>query len=311
MKQYQELTIQMQKIRRAEERLNILMQNKLNLEYELKEKKRQLEVEEYDVEKLEGLSLNGFLHLIKGTLMDQLDKEEKEAMLAKKAYESSRDALSECLKKIDEARQVIKDKLDVKRAYDTCIKTLEKDLVHKSPELREILQDQAYSKEVLREIREAEEAGRSLNLSLKSLNEHVGHIKEEAHIDESGFFSHNDQQDRVQEVNRLLLTIQEQCHGFELELLDVFDVCDLNWDLSFLRQFSDFLLEGMVHKKAVESKLGAFLAYMEGMAVEMNRVMTTLADQKENIGLFIKKLGEKKQACVEGLLEAENEEDMA
>lgn len=309
MDKYYQLTISLQKIRRAEERLNVLLQNKCSLEYDLKEKKEKLEAEEYDVEKLEGLSIQGFLHLIKGTLLDQLDKEEREAMIAKKAYDDTQEALSQCLKKIDEARFTLKDKLDIKRAHEACGKELEKDLLHSSVELRKIVEDQAYAKEVLREIREAEEAGQVLCKKLDGLDEQVKKLKSDVGIDESGLFKHDNESALVQDVNKTLLYIQEDIHRFELELMDVFNVCDLTCDLNFLKVFSNFLLRGMVERASVSNKLESFIKNMALIISEMKDIMSTLSDQKESIALYIDKLKKEKQSCIQKILEDSHEED--
>lgn len=308
MEQYHQLTVKIQKIKRAEQRLNVLLQNKSHLESDYNAKKIQLAAEEYDVEKLEGLSLHGFLHLIKGTLLDQLDKEEREAVMAKKAMEDAGEALSQCLKKIDETRHVLKDKLDIQRLYDKCIRSLEKDLVHSSDALQKLVQDQAYAKEVLREIREAQEAGAVLEDKLEGLYGQVKSIKTTVDIDESGLFKNASDHESVTEANKTLLYIQEDIHRFELELMDVFDVCDLLCDLSFLKDFSIFLVRGMMDRSSVSHKLNQFMVNTETVIEKLKNVMETLVDQKESIAFFVEKLNKEKQICIQTLLEANHEE---
>ena len=309
MASYQELTMTMQKMKRAEERLNHLLQSKRSLSYILKEKKEQLEAEEYDVEKLEGLSLNGFLHLIKGTLLDQLDKEEREAVLARKEVEATQEMLNQCFDKIEEARYLLKDKLEIQRAYEACLKQLEKDLIPMSPGLKKLSEDQAYAKEVLREIREAQEAGETLQGKLSSLYDKVNQIKNKADIDRSGLFKYDEAENAlIDEINKILLGIQEDLHRFELELQDVFNVCDLSCDLSFLKTFSNFLIAGLCEEGNAKMKQEEFLKQMTLVLEALKEVMNVLKEQKESIAFFIKKIKTEKQICVQKLLEEKHEE---
>jgi hypothetical protein len=307
METYQQLTTALQKIKRAEKRLVFLIQNKESLERELKVKRQALEAEISDVKKLEGLSLNGFLHLIKGTLLDQLDKEEREAMIAKESYEVTEDALRQCIKKIDETRVVLRNKLDIQRSYDVYLKSLEQDFINKDPKLRKIVEDQAYAKEVLREIREAKEAGEVLIDKLESLNLQVEKLGDEIEIDESGLFIHHDERASVQEINKVLLYLQEDIHRFELELKDVFNVCDLACDLSFLKKFSEFLFSDLLRLESVDRKIIKFMTHMKEVLKALKDTMTMLIDQKENIAFLIDKLNTEKELCIQKMMEVGNE----
>ncbi len=129
MSDYHELTRMMQKIKRAEGRLKTLLENKQVLEKNIKLQEVKLEKENFDVEKLEGLSLIGFVHLIKGTLIDKLDKEEKEALLAKNKYEYLCHELRFCLDEINLYRKKVEEKYIIEKEYKKCLKLKEKELV--------------------------------------------------------------------------------------------------------------------------------------------------------------------------------------
>ena len=307
METYQQLTTALQKIKRAEKRLVFLLQNKEDLERNLKIKQQALAAEISDVKKLEGLSLNGFLHLIKGTLLDQLDKEEREAVIARESYELTEDALKQCLKRIDETRAVLRNKLDIQRSYDHHLRSLEKDFVSRDPKLRKIVEDQAYAKEVLREIREAKEAGEILIGKLESLNSQVEKLQGQIEIDGSGLFIHQEESSLVQSVNKLLLYLQEDIHRFELELKDVFNVCDLTCDLNFLKEFSEFLFADMVRLESVDCKIESFLTKMKEVLRALNETMGLLNDQKDSIAFLIEKLNKEKERCIQKIMEAGNE----
>lgn len=274
MDKYHQLTESLQKIKRAEERLKVLIENKAVLEQKVREKKIELDKENYDVEKLEGLSLEGFIHLIKGTLIDKLDKEEKEAMIAKNQYDFATQELEVCLTEITRCRDRIKDKFIIERAYNDFIKEEEEKIINLNSEqagqVKEIMNDLYYNSEIIREIREAIEAGDILRHSIECIltsfkdAETLGVIE----VLESGLLVSSCASEVVKKSNENIVLIQQNIRKYHLEILDVISVCDLELDNTFLVDFSDNYLVGVLKRESLQEKL-AFAELMLEKAMEV------------------------------------------
>lgn len=261
MDKYHQLTESLQKIRRAEERLKVLIENKAVLEKKEREKKALLDKEVYDVEKLEGLSLEGFIHLIKGTLIDKLDKEEKEAMIAKNQYEFAVQELEVCIHEITLCRDRIKDKFIIERAYDDYIKVEEDKIINlntkQASQVKEIMNDVYYNSEIIREIREAIEAGELLRYSIECILKSFKDAEELGVIDvlESGLLVSSCGSEIVKKSNENIVLIQQNIRKYHLELLDVISVCEIEIDNTFLVEFSNNYLAGVVRRDVLSDKL--------------------------------------------------------
>lgn len=64
--------------------------------------------------------------MLKGTLIDKLDKEEREAMIAKNKYDFACKELEFCLKEIEIYADRVKDKFAVDREYSEFIRQMKK-----------------------------------------------------------------------------------------------------------------------------------------------------------------------------------------
>lgn len=309
MEKYHQLAETLQKIKRAEERLKVLIENKAELEKKVREKKIELDKENYDVEKLEGLSLEGFIHLIKGTLIDKLDKEEKEAMIAKNQYEFAVQELDVCLKEITICRDRIKDKYIIQRAYEDFIKTQEEQIVNlnieEASQVKELLNNVYYNTEIIREIREAIEAGELLKDSilciLKSLKdaENLGVIE----VLESGLLVSSSGSEIVKESNEKLVLIQQNIRKYHLELLDVLSVCDLEVDNEFLLAFSDEYLVGVIQRDQLKDKLNFAEQMLEKANEHIESHIKTLTEKRSIVKLENSILKDSKIQLIESYLD--------
>lgn len=261
MSTYQILTETIQKIKRSEERLKLLIDNKAALEAKVREKKIALDKENYDVEKLEGLSIEGFIHLLKGTLIDKLDKEEREAMVAKNQYEIACQELDVCLKEISMCKERIKDKFIIEREYVSFIESQASKMIDMesddAKDVKEVIDKIYYNNEVLREIREADEAG----LQLKNAFECILKSFEEAEnfgvvdILENGLLVSESGHEKVKDTNEQLVLLQQNIRRYHIEVLDVLGVTELDMDLSRLLAFSDCFLVRVMEGEDLKSKL--------------------------------------------------------
>lgn len=310
MAEYQVLLETLQKIRRAEERLKVLIKNKAALEGKVREKKLSLEKESEDVDKLEGMSLVGFIHLLKGTLIDQLDKEEREAMIAKNQYGFACQELDVCLKEIELTKSRIVNKYEIEREYLALLKSQEEKLVDENTEhareVKRLMKEIYYRTEIIREIKEAEEAGRLLKASFESILKSFNDAEALGIIDvlESGLLVSNCSHETVKSTNEELVLIQQNIRKYHLELLDVFSVCDIELDGEALLNFSDAFLEGVMHRKEIEDKITYAKDLLEEMVMTIGNSLKVLLNKRNKVSEIYNDLKAEKIKVIETYMTA-------
>ncbi len=304
MSKYQMLSQTLQKIKRAEERLKILMDNKEVIEEEVRKQKTKLDKENDDVEQLEGFSLSGFIHLIKGTLVDQLDKEEREALVAKNKYEAACQELKFCMNEIDNYREKIKDKYIIEREYKVLVKQLEKQMLdseYDSKSFSKLTEKMFYSNELLREIREAAEAGRELQKSFDAVLKSFQEADDLGVIDvlDTGLLVSETISSEVSERNQTIILIQQQIRKFHIEILDVCSIYSLEVNVDELLSFSDYLLDGIVKEESVEDKLNFARERINQAKTYIFNTLLALENCKSTVKEENKKIHEEKIEIIE------------
>ena len=308
MSTYQVLTQTLQKIKRSEERLKILIDNKASLEAKVREKKVALDKENYDVEKLEGLSIEGFIHLIKGTLIDKLDKEEREAMIAKNQYEFACQELEVCFKEIILYRERIKDKFVVERDYLEFIKVQEAKMLNMNSsdaiQVKNLMDTVYYNTEIIREIEEAIEAGNALKKAFECIIESLEKAEDLGIIDilENGLLVSDCGHEDVKNTNEQLVLIQQQIRRYHIEVLDVLGICDVSIDNSRLLMFSDCFLERVITGEVVSDKIVSAMDLIREMLRHMEESITLLKEKEQKIQIENNGLTNNKIQLIESYL---------
>ncbi|MBI9015067.1 MAG: hypothetical protein JEZ08_22740 [Clostridiales bacterium] len=308
MSTYQILTQTLQKIKRSEERLKILIENKASLEAKVREKKVALDKENYDVEKLEGLSIEGFIHLIKGTLIDKLDKEEREAMIAKNQYEIACQELEVCLKEITLYRERIKDKFIVERDYLEFIKAQEAKMLNMNSadaiQVKSLMDAVYYNTEIIREIKEAIEAGIALKKAFDCIVESLEKADDLGIIDilENGLLVSDCGHEDVKNTNKQLVLIQQHIRRYHIEVLDVLGICDVSIDNSRLLMFSDCFIERVMTGEKVSEKIVSAMDLIKEMLRHMEESIALLKEKEEIIQIENNGLTNNKIQLIESYL---------
>lgn len=309
MATYQQLTETLQKIRRSEEKLKVLIDNKADLEAKVREKKIALDKENYDVEKLEGLSLEGFIHLLKGTLIDKLDKEEREAMIAKNQYEFACQELEVCIKEISRCQARVKDKYTVERAYETFIKDQESKLLRVNSKdarlVKDLMDKLYYNSEIIREIREANEAGGDLYDAFECIQKSFENAEDLGVVQVlgNGLLVSECGNEVVKSSNEQLVLIQQHIRRYHLEVLDVLDVCDLDLDISRLLEFSDCFLVRVINGASLDEKIQEAMKLLGEMMRLIKESINSLNLKKQEIESLNKGLKENKIQLIEAYLD--------
>lgn len=309
MSRYKVLSESLQKIKRSEERLTTLIESKSSLEMKVKEKKIALDKENYDVEKLEGISLEGFFHLIKGTLIDKLDKEEKEAMIAKNQYDNACNELNYCLQEIMLCQKRIQDKYVLEREYEAIIEAHEQQLLSmnslEAKQVNKIIEQVYYKKEVIRELEEAVDAGHVLLNCFMKINECLNSFEDTSQIKimKNGLITSEEYHEAVNCVNEQVIMIQPSIQKYHLEVLDVVGVCDIKLSIDGLLDFSDDFITLIIKHHEEASLLPQVMKLIDHMIRQIDKAQACLNAKKEVVASEIDALKENKVKLIEIYLE--------
>lgn len=291
MSTYQMLTKTLQKIKRSEERLKLLIENKATLEAKVREKKVALDKENYDVEKLEGLSIEGFIHLLKGTLIDKLDKEEKEAMIAQNQYEIACQELDDCIRDISMYRDRVKDKFIVEREYIAYIEKQASKMVdldsQDAQQVKDIIDRIYYHREIIREIEEADEAGVQLTRAFECILNSFEDAEDLGIVDilENGLLVSECGHETVKNANEQLVLLQQNIRKYHIEVMDVLGVTELNLDISRLLTFSDCFLVRVMTEESLKTKLSSAVALITEMIGLTKESLELMNEKKRELKL--------------------------
>lgn len=246
---------------REKERLEKMLENAIRHKRELEVKKaelfKQLQREEKDVKKLEGMSLSNFINTILGTKWEKLDKEKEEAIAAKLKYDAVCEELNDLIEDINKLEENI-DKLRyleyeherVIKQKEEMLKSLNEDVAAR---LERITEEESSLLDRIKELEEAIYAGNELLYSLYDVQKKLSSAGNWGLWDIFGgdmiatMVKHSKLNEAKAEISR----VQSLLRKFYRELEDVNEYVDINLNIGTFLTFADFFFDGMFSDLAV------------------------------------------------------------
>lgn len=239
---------------RAEEHRRELMEKKIKLQEILKKEQR-------DVEKLEGMSLSRFIHMIKRDMEDAIYKEQQEAISSKLKYdevlselEMVNNELKNTINQINSLGSIEEDYKNLLIEKEEYIKTNPSDLRDK---LEEIINKQAELQREKKELKEALDAGQELILALERVSENLNSAENWGLYDilGGGIIATAAKHSRLDEASRDINEAQSLLKRFHRELSDLGEYMDISIDIGSFLGFADYFFDGFFADFAVQSKI--------------------------------------------------------
>lgn len=208
------------KLEEARKRQEVVMRNSANL-------KRQLKKEQADVDKLNKTNISSIFASITGKKGEKLEKEQRELIEAKLAYEQGVQEQSELMEEIN----TLKNDINNLEQYEKDYTRLRKDklalLQEVDPRLKDKIaqteSDLNYSKSQLLELRQANNIGKAaigdMNAAEKELELARKHAKKDVHADGS---YHDEKKMEYMDIASMYITYAKaKVERFNKELYDV------------------------------------------------------------------------------------------
>ena len=253
--------------------------------------------EQRDIDKLENGSFSSFFYQLAGKLEKKIEKEELEALQAKRMHESTMHEAENVKTEIEILTLEINDAKRLVEEYDDLWKQKEKEFLEKNSCEREeyfkYIDQIARNKSIHKELSEALNAGNNLLKELSKAKKEFQSAKNWGTYDilGGGSLSSIIKHSHIDSANKILESVDYLSRVFEKELKDVnidskytvngFEKCA---DIFFDNFFSDVMVQDKINK--VLNNIEKTINYAETRVEDLKR---TIEDIEFNIGKLIQK----------------------
>jgi hypothetical protein len=290
MKQINEKLAQLKTKIIEKERLNSILSKALRQKDKVEDDKRilynRLIKEKIDVEKLESLSLSGFLHAITGRKLEKLEKEKEEYLAAKIKYDAVTAELESLLDEISNIKARIDQIGDPAAEYDMLIKEKERILANTSGSLTnkldQIIEQESRLVSDNKEIDEAIKAGEALSYALGRVQDSLRSAGNWGTWDilGGGMVSTMIKHSKIDDAQREINNARSLINRFHRELQDIGENMILNIEIGSFLTFADYLFDGLFVDLAVQSKIRKAQNKVD---ITMHKVSIVLKDLREKL----------------------------
>lgn len=263
-------------------------ENELKTEQEkAKQCKEQLQLEEKDVEKLEGLSLSNLFHTLLLNKDEQLKREKQEALAAKLKYDTAVAAVSDIQEEIDqlkdhlasvrgvddEYREILEEKAGLIRDQQSSL----------SEDLYALYEQEAEHKADLKELDEALQAGCSL---IGALDRAVHSLKKAEgwgtwDMIGGGMMSTAMKHSHIDDARSHVHAAESKLRRFSKELDDLNTELAVDLDFSGLLTFADYFFDGLITDWVVQGKISDSLQQVNTQHNRVSNLLNQLRQQKK------------------------------
>jgi hypothetical protein len=250
--------------------------------------RQQLEKEQYDVEKLKGVSVTGLFYSVLGSREQQEEKERQEMLAAQMKYQQAEHQV-EFLKR---DRDYLGGQLDALAGVEAEYQSL---LEEKESLLRQ--SDQSFDRDLLdlseqiaeqeaeiKEIGEAIEAGEQVITGLNGVIDSLESAGNWGVWDMLGgeLISTAIKHSRIDEARSGIHDVQAQMSRFTRELADVRKHVAIEIDISGLASFADFFFDGLIVDWVVQSRISDSLRQTREAKNMISETVAQLKDLRKS-----------------------------
>ncbi|TKC18206.1 hypothetical protein [Robertmurraya kyonggiensis] len=255
-----------------------------------------LEKELKDVDKLEGVSLSGFFHMIAGKKEERLEKEKEEAFKARILYEESKQKLAE----LDVDMHALNAKIEEIGDVDERLKAvlMEKEqLIHESdPALSALLNnlmDQKINLEMaLKELDEANDAALQAEKALEKADSSLTSAKNWGYMDMAGggLMSTLIKRSHMDEAKEVLHSAQYYLKRLQAELNDLGKELTTNLEVSDFLHIADLFFDNVFSDWMVQERISASASQVADCLERLEELQRELKTEKNRVQVELQKV---------------------
>ncbi len=267
----------------------------------------QLQREENDVKRLEGLSLAGMFYTVLGDKEQRLNKEQQEFLAAKMRRDQCQYAVTSLEHELDGIKQDLGSLTGLDEAYQRLLERKEKLLLQSNnPNLRPLLDlsdDQARLESERKEVGEAVEAGQALLSTLDGVIQSLNSAEGWGTWDMlgGGFLANLAKHSRIDDARDQVHQAQEMLRRFQRELADVQSGENFLIDISSFDTFADFFFDGLIVDWIVQSKIQTSLDRTSQVRQRVAAILQRLQNRAQSIQQQLDGLAQQRKDLIEKL----------
>ncbi len=294
---------------REKQRLEKILNDAMNQKRELEGKKvqlyKQLQKEEKDVKKLEGMSFSNFINTILGTKWEKLDEEKKELLSAKLKYDAICDELNELISDIEKVKANISKLGNLDYEYKKLIREKEELLKYVDDEvaakLERITEEESLLMHRKKELEEAISAGNELLYSLDRIEKSLKSAGNWGMWDIFGgdmiatMVKHSKLDSAKYEISRA----QSLLRKFHRELNDVGGYIDIQLNIGSFLTFADYFFDGLFSDLAVQSRIRDAENRVMDARYKVNSIVIRLKDELKEVNSRVETINRERLKIIE------------
>lgn len=257
-----QLRAQMERKRQLEAQVREMRTQRENLTRRAQELKRQMQMEQADVDRLEGHSLAAFFYGVIGKMDEKLTKERREAYAARVKYDAAARELSDLEAALQEREDELRSLSGCEVRYAQALHARGEALKAAGgavgAEILKLEERLADLESQRRELREAvfagEQARNTADAILSSLNSAEGWATWD--LMGGGLISDLAKHGHLDDAQQMVEQLQVQLRRFKTELADVTIQADLQISIDGFLRFADYFFDGLFADWMVLDRIG-------------------------------------------------------
>lgn len=260
--------------------------------------------EEKDVKRLQGMSLIGLFHELRGQKDKALEKEQREYLAARLKYDEAKtsiDALESQIRKIKKHIETLGDpEADLEQARRAKENMLLSHGGQEAEEISKIQRDMGILISQKKELREAIAAGNRVLSSLELVADSLSSAQSWGMWDllGGGIISTAVKHSKIDDAQECLNQAQREIYQFKQELADI----DIDFDLEIggFERFADYFFDGLIVDWMVQSKINKSLDRTKEQQLRVKRTLANLHEGMQTVDNKIEFLKKRKQQLIDG-----------
>lgn len=244
-----------------------------------------LKSDQRDVDRLSGLSLGSLFYSLIGKKQEKLSEEETELLQTRLRYEEAADnaadleqELASLKARLAENRFIDGDIASLLREKEVQIKKLRPDLAE---ELNELTERETEAQADCKELREAVNAGQSVQSCLLTAIEKLDSAKNWGTYDMlgGGLIATKMKHDRIDEARDAIHSASHKLQMFERELKDVERDVHVTIDIGGMLAFGDYFFDGIFIDWIVQGRINEAVSQVEEKHGRISRIVADLSTE--------------------------------
>lgn len=246
-----------------------------------------MRAEERDVEKLEGLSLTNLFHTILSSKKEQLEKERQEFLAAKLKWDQCDDEWTAMQESIGELEAQIGEIADISEQHKILADEKKSLLISMGgdagAELESLDQKLAAHRKILRELREAIDAGKTARSSLREVIKALGSAGNWGVWDMmgGGIISTAIKHSHIDKAKGAAARAQTDLGHFRRELEGLDQTCSAAIEVGGFATFADYFFDGLIVDWLIQSRINKSREGAERTFERLEKTMVELEVQAQ------------------------------